>query len=73
MANAVDELAKNTKGKKSLAMEAFARALRMIPIIIADNGGYDSSDLVAQLRAEHYKGNKVAGLSKLKKVLARFD
>jgi len=62
MALAVDELAKNTKGKKAIAMEAFARALRMIPTIIADNGGYDSSDLVAQLRAEHYKGNKTAGL-----------
>jgi len=43
-------------------MEAYARALRMIPTIISDNGGYDSSELVAQLRAEHYKGNKTAGL-----------
>jgi len=62
MANAVDELAKNTKGKKAIAMESYSRALRMIPTIIADNGGYDSSELVAQLRAEHYKGNKTAGL-----------
>jgi T-complex protein 1 subunit beta len=62
MANAVEDLSKNTTGKKAIAMEAFARALRMIPTIIADNGGYDSSELVAQLRAEHYKGNKFAGL-----------
>jgi len=62
MANAVDEIAKNTKGKKAIAMEAFARALRMLPTIIADNGGYDSSELVAQLRAEHYKGNASSGL-----------
>jgi len=62
MANAVEDLAKQTPGKKSIALEAFARALRMLPTIIADNGGYDSSELVAQLRAEHYKGNKNAGL-----------
>ena len=62
MANAVDELAKKTTGKKSIAMEAFARGLRMLPTIIADNGGYDSSDLVAQLRAAHYHGNSASGL-----------
>ena len=34
----------------------------MLPTIIADNGGYDGSDLAARLRAEHYKGNNNAGL-----------
>jgi len=62
MAKAVEELAQKTPGKKSLALEAFARALRMLPTIIADNGGFDSSELVAQLRAEHFKGNSKAGL-----------
>eukprot|EP00164_Ancoracysta_twista_P000559 GFYU01000743.1.p1 GENE.GFYU01000743.1~~GFYU01000743.1.p1 ORF type:complete len:534 (-),score=199.36 GFYU01000743.1:260-1861(-) len=62
MANVIDELAHKTSGKKALAMEAFARALRAMPTIIADNAGFDSSDLVAELRAEHKKGNKYAGL-----------
>lgn len=62
MAKAVDEAASKTAGKQSLAMEAFARALRMIPTIIADNAGYDSSELVAQLRAAHAAGNSTAGL-----------
>jgi len=62
MAKAIDETAAKTPGKQALAMESFARALRMIPTIIADNGGYDSSDLVSRLRAEHYKGNNTAGL-----------
>jgi len=62
MARAVDEAATQTPGKKAIAMESFARALRMLPTIIADNGGYDSSELIAQLRAEHYKGNNKAGL-----------
>ena len=55
MAKAVDELARKTPGKKSLAIEAFSRALIAIPTIIADNAGLDSADLVAQLRAEHHK------------------
>jgi len=63
MAKAVDELATKTPGKKAMALEAFSRALRQIPTIIADNGGYDSSELVARLRAEHYKGNVNAGLN----------
>jgi len=42
-----------TTGKKSLAMEAFARALRQLPTTIADNAGLDSADIVATLRAAH--------------------
>lgn len=49
----------NTTGKKALAMEAYARALRQLPTIIADNGGFDGSDLISSLRAAHAKGNKV--------------
>jgi T-complex protein 1 subunit beta len=62
MAKAVDEIATKTPGKKALAVEAFARALRQIPAIIADNGGYDSSELVQQLRAAHYEGKANFGL-----------
>lgn len=47
---------------QAMAVEAFARALRSIPTIIADNGGYDSSELVTQLRALHTQGNTTAGL-----------
>eukprot|EP00878_Enallax_costatus_P002574 GHUV01002756.1.p1 GENE.GHUV01002756.1~~GHUV01002756.1.p1 ORF type:complete len:532 (+),score=161.55 GHUV01002756.1:257-1852(+) len=53
MARAIDEAAKKTPGKKSLAMEAFARALRQLPTIICDNAGLDSADIVATLRAAH--------------------
>lgn len=62
MAEAVDELAKSTPGKKSLAIEAFAKALRTLPKTIAENGGYDATELVTQLRAAHNQGNKSAGL-----------
>lgn len=66
MANAVSNLAQQTPGKESIAMEAFARALRKLPTIIADNAGFDSSELISQLRAMHSSGNHRFGLSKLK-------
>jgi T-complex protein 1 subunit beta len=62
MSCAADEAAKTVKGKKAIATEAFARALRQIPTILADNAGYDSSDLVSKLRAAHYEGRSDAGL-----------
>jgi T-complex protein 1 subunit beta len=62
MSCAVDEAARTVKGKKALAVEAFARALRQIPTILADNAGYDSSDLVTRLRAAHFEGRSDAGL-----------
>ncbi|CAL8073111.1 unnamed protein product [Calicophoron daubneyi] len=62
MAEAVSRGAAETPGKVSLAMDSFARALRRLPSIIADNGGFDSADLVAQLRACHAKGQSFMGL-----------
>jgi len=62
MARAIELEAPNTPGKKAHAMEAFARALRSLPATIADNGGFDSSELVTQLRAEIAAGNVTAGL-----------
>lgn len=34
-----------------------------LPTIIADNAGYDSADLVAQLRAAHQESKTTVGLS----------
>lgn len=62
MSCAVEEAARGVKGKKAIATEAFGRALRQIPVILADNAGLDSSDLVARLRAAHYEGQADAGL-----------
>jgi T-complex protein 1 subunit beta len=36
-----------------LAGFALGQALRQLPTIIADNGGFDSSELITQLRAAH--------------------
>jgi len=62
MSCAVDNEAKKVLGKKAIAVEAFSHALRQLPTILADNAGYDSSDLVSRLRAAHYVGQSDAGL-----------
>jgi len=62
MAQAVEELAKQTAGKEALAMEGFANALRAIPAILSDNAGLDSTELVAQMRKLHYEGRHSVGL-----------
>lgn len=38
-------------------------ACLQLPTIIADNAGYDSADLVAQLRAAHQENKTTFGLS----------
>jgi T-complex protein 1 subunit beta len=63
MAMEVDKAAETMKGKMSTCMSAFANALRQIPTIICDNAGYDSAELVANLKNEIYNGKPCAGLN----------
>jgi len=62
MAQAIDRAVEETPGKQALAMAAFAKALRTLPAIVADNGGYDSAELITQLRAAHAQGKSTYGL-----------
>ncbi|KAF2725568.1 hypothetical protein K431DRAFT_260345 [Polychaeton citri CBS 116435] len=62
MAKAVDHAEANVAGKKALAVGAFAKALRQLPTILADNAGLDSSDLVARLRKAINSGMSSSGL-----------
>merc|ERR1712066_14795 len=63
MARAVDEMAAKTAGKEARAMESFATALRQLPSIIAENGGYDSAQLTSELKAAHNSGKNTIGLN----------
>eukprot|EP01023_Acetabularia_acetabulum_P031087 TRINITY_DN29296_c0_g1_i6.p1 TRINITY_DN29296_c0_g1~~TRINITY_DN29296_c0_g1_i6.p1 ORF type:complete len:345 (+),score=88.41 TRINITY_DN29296_c0_g1_i6:124-1158(+) len=65
MARRVDELANKTPGKRSLAMLAFAKALRQIPAIIADNAGMDSAEVISHLRAAHVQDGTKQGVDVL--------
>merc|ERR1711871_1553355 len=73
MAQAVEEASKKVSGKQVLAMEAYARALRAMPMHIADNAGYDSSELISSLRAKHHEGLHTWGLEMEKGGLADMD
>lgn len=70
MADAVDKLARTIMGKQQLAIEAFANALRSLPTIIADNGGFDSANLLSQLKTLHAKGEFSQGLDMKEGVVA---
>jgi len=63
MSLAVDELAKEMSGKSSLAVEGFAAALRALPSIICENGGYDAAEIVTNLRSEIHNGNTSYGIN----------
>jgi len=62
MANAVEQQAALTPGKASMAMRGFATALKSIPRAVADNGGYDSADLISKMEAAHAQGECSQGL-----------
>ncbi|GJQ73924.1 hypothetical protein Trydic_g18858 [Trypoxylus dichotomus] len=63
MAVAVSNAAAKTPGKEAVAMEAYARALQQLPTIIADNAGYDSAQLISELRAAHTNNKTNMGLN----------
>jgi T-complex protein 1 subunit beta len=66
MSLAVDEVAKGVQGKAALAIEAYARALRQLPHIITDNAGYDSAEIVQNLRSAIVQGKETSGLNMFK-------
>uniref|UniRef100_A0AC35TZ01 T-complex protein 1 subunit beta n=1 Tax=Rhabditophanes sp. KR3021 TaxID=114890 RepID=A0AC35TZ01_9BILA len=70
MSTAVISEALKTPGKEGLAIEAFGRALLQIPMIICDNAGLDSAELVSQLRACHALGKSDMGLDITNGVIA---
>jgi T-complex protein 1 subunit beta len=63
MALEVEQLALSEKGKESIAIESFARALKQLPTIITDNAGLDSAEIVSNLRNAIYNGNHSAGIN----------
>ncbi|KAH0573654.1 TCP-1 chaperonin subunit eta [Spironucleus salmonicida] len=47
---------KTISGKEQIIIEAFANALEVIPRALCDNAGFDSTDILNQLRSKHAKG-----------------
>ncbi|EFN68281.1 T-complex protein 1 subunit beta [Camponotus floridanus] len=68
MACAVMRAAASTPGKEAVAMEAFARALQQLPTVIADNAGYDSAQLISELRAAHNSDMELGKIGCMKRL-----
>src|ERR1700677_2175455 len=56
------EHARTIKGKQQLIIDAFARALEVIPRQLCDNAGFDSTDILNRLRVKHKEGQRWAGV-----------
>ena len=63
LSTALFDLAKTLKGMQSYCFEAFAEALEIIPVTLAENAGLDPIEIVTELRAKHLKGEKYAGIN----------
>ena len=58
VSRALKEHAREIPGKSQLFITAFARALEVIPRQLADNAGFNATDVLNKLRKEHASGNK---------------
>ncbi len=59
----LQEYAATLSGREQLAVKAFAEALEIVPRTLAENAGLDPIDMLMELRAQHEKGIKTAGLN----------
>ncbi len=50
-------------GREQLAVSRFAEALEVIPRSLAENAGLDPINMLVEMRSQHEKGNKTAGLN----------
>ncbi len=57
------DYASSVGGREQIAIEAFADAVEAIPRTLAENAGLDPIDILIELRKEHKKGNKYAGIN----------
>ncbi len=57
------DFASSVGGREQIAIEAFADAVEVIPRTLAENAGLDPIDILIELRKEHKKGNKYAGIN----------
>lgn len=56
------EYSRTIHGKQQLIINAFAKALEVIPRQVAENAGFDSTDILNKLRQKHAQGGKWWGV-----------
>ncbi len=64
------EFAEKLAGRERLAVVAFADALEVVPITLAENSGMDPIDAISEIQSEHAKGNKWVGVDGIKNEVA---
>ncbi|XP_068941064.1 T-complex protein 1 subunit theta-like 2 [Petaurus breviceps papuanus] len=62
LAKKLSELGSQLEGPNGPGILAFARALRSLPVILAENAGVQGADVLAQLQGHHQAGNTVMGV-----------
>jgi len=62
VARGLRKFANSLSGREQLAVLSFADALETIPITLAENAGLDPIDVLTEIKAEHERGEKWAGL-----------
>src|SRR3989344_2645832 len=63
LARQLRQFSESLSGREQLAVKAFADAVEIIPRTLAENSGLDPIDVMTELKAEHDKGNKWAGVN----------
>jgi thermosome len=53
LARRLDDFAAKVGGREQLAIEAFSEAIRVVPKTLAENGGHDPIDIIANLNKDH--------------------
>ncbi|XP_074051190.1 T-complex protein 1 subunit theta-like 2 [Macrotis lagotis] len=62
LAKKLSELGSQLEGPNGPGILAFAKALRILPVILAENAGVQGADVLAQLQGHHQAGNMVMGV-----------
>jgi thermosome len=65
IAMALRDYAPTIGGREQMAIEAFANAIEIVPKTLSENAGLDPIDMMLEIRSEHKKGNKYAGINVL--------
>ena len=65
IAMSLRDYAPTVGGREQMAIEAFAKAIEIIPKTLAENAGLDPIDMMLEVRSQHKKGNKNAGINVL--------
>jgi len=63
LARQIRQFSTSLSGREQLAVNAFADAVEIIPRTLAENAGLDPIDVLTELKSNHDKGKKWAGIN----------